>query len=309
VYLPIHYFGGIGEMFRQVDAEKPGFLALSGDQLTPVWFSSTVLLTALGFYMWPHTFGSALSARDERVFKRNAAVMPLYQLLIAFVFFVGFAAVLRVPDLPDDGTDLALLAVAKDAFPAWFVGLIGSAGVLCALVPGSMLLIASATTVAKNIVRGVNPEMTDATTAWLSKAMVPVIALAGVAFVFAGGQTLVTLLLLGYALVTQLFPSLLMALVRPGWVTRYGAGAGIVAGVGMVAAMSFAGATPETSSTVDSLIGGLPGFLAQLNLGIVALVANVIVMVGVSLATRGASPVPASGRFEREQVPEWSASR
>ena len=85
--------------------------------------------------------------------------MPLYQLLIAFVFFVGFAAVLKVPNLAADGTDLALLSVAKDAFPQWFVGLIGSAGMLCALVPGSMLLIASATTVAKNIVRGVNPSM------------------------------------------------------------------------------------------------------------------------------------------------------
>ena len=48
----------------------------------------------------------------------------------------------------------------------------------------------------------------------------------------------------------------------------------------MVAAMSFAGATPETSSTVDSLVGGLPSFLAQLNLGIVALVVNLVVMVG-----------------------------
>ncbi|HET6547196.1 MAG TPA: hypothetical protein VFG79_01985 [Solirubrobacter sp.] len=85
----------------------------------------------------------------ERTFKRNAAVLPIYQLLVAFVFFVGFVAVLQVK-LPEDGTDLALLAVAKDAFPAWFVGLIGSAGVLSALVPGSMLLIASATTVAKN---------------------------------------------------------------------------------------------------------------------------------------------------------------
>ena len=82
-------------MFQQVNEAKPGFLELSGDQLTPVWFSSTVLLTALGFYMWPHTFGSALSAKDENVFRRNAAIMPLYQLLIAFVFFVGFAAVLR----------------------------------------------------------------------------------------------------------------------------------------------------------------------------------------------------------------------
>ncbi len=307
LYLPIHYFGGVGEMFRQVQQAKPDFAQLSGDQLTPVWFSSTVLLTALGFYMWPHTFGSALSARDDRVFKRNAAVMPLYQLLIAFVFFVGFAAVLKVPGL--DNTDLALLSVAKDAFPQWFVGLIGSAGVLCALVPGSMLLIASATTVAKNIVRGVNPSMSDATTASLSKLMVPVIALAGVAFVFAGGQTLVTLLLLGYSLVTQLFPSLVLALVRPGWVTKQGAMAGIVAGVGMVAAMSFTGATPETSSTVDSFIGGLPAFLAQLNLGIVALVVNLLVMVGVSAATRGAASASAGGRFQRVEEPEWSASR
>src|SRR3954466_12007271 len=295
-------------MFHQIDEAKPGFLQLSGDQLTPVWFSSTVLLTALGFYMWPHTFGSALSAKDENVFRRNAAVLPIYQLLIAFVFFVGFAAVLKVK-LPEDGTDLALLAVAKDAFPQWFVGLIGSAGVLCALVPGSMLLIASATTVAKNIVRGVNPDISDAATASLSKLMVPVVALAGVAFVFAGGQTLVTLLLLGYALVTQLFPALVMALVRPGWVTKYGAMAGIMAGVGILATMSFAGATPETSSTVDSLIGGLPPFLAQLNLGIVALVVNLLVMVGVSAATRGASPSPASGRFERTEQPEWTASR
>jgi solute:Na+ symporter, SSS family len=309
LYLPIHYFGSIGAMFRQVEAAKPGFTALSGDQLTPVWFSSTVLLTALGFYMWPHTFGSALSARDENVFKRNAIFMPLYQLLIAFVFFVGFAAVLKVPNLPADGTDLALLSVAKDAFPAWFVGLIGSAGVLCALVPGSMLLIASATTVAKNVVRGVNPSLTDGSTARLSKLLVPVIALAGVAFVFAGGQTIVTLLLLGYALVTQLFPSLVMALVRPGLVSKWGAMAGIVAGVAVVAAMSFAGKTPGSSSTVDSLVGGLPSFLAQLNLGIVALLINVLIMAGVSAVTRGSSAATSGRRFERTEQAEWSPSR
>ena len=80
-----------------------------------------MLLTALGFYMWPHTFGSALSAKDEDVFRRNAAFMPLYQLLIAFVFFVGFAAVLRRRAWAR-ATDLALLSVAKDAFPQWFVG-------------------------------------------------------------------------------------------------------------------------------------------------------------------------------------------
>jgi SSS family solute:Na+ symporter len=288
LYLPIHYFGSIGEMFHRVQDAKPGFAALSDDQLTPVWFSSTVLLTALGFYMWPHTFGSALTARDEDVFRRNAIFMPLYQLLIAFVLLVGFVAVLRLPGLSEDSSDLALIGVSQRAFPDWFVGVIGSAGMLCALVPGSMLLIVSATTVARNIYRGLNPEASDETVTTLTKVLVPVIALGAVAFVFSGGQTIVTLLLLGYALVTQLFPALLASLVRPGWATRHGAIAGIVAGVGVVAAMTFSGATPGSSTTLDSLVGGLPGFLAQLNLGIVALAVNVAVTALVSAMTRPA---------------------
>jgi solute:Na+ symporter, SSS family len=296
LYLPIHYFGSIGNMFHQVEQAKPGFAALKGDQLTPVWFSSTVLLTALGFYMWPHTFGSALSAKDDDTFRRNAAFMPLYQLLIGFVFLVGFTAVLRIPKLDD--TDLALLSVSKDAFPQWFVGLIGSAGVLCALVPGSMLMVATATTIAKNIVRGVNPGMTDRATTRLTKLLVPVVALGGVAFVFQGGQTLVTLLLLGYALVTQLFPSLVMTLAAPGRVSKQGAMAGIVAGVGMVAVMSFAGSTPQTATTVESFIHGLPSFIAQMNLAIIALVVNLVVMVTVSALTRG-SAAERTGRFDR----------
>ena len=143
---------------------------MSGDQLTPVWFSSTVLLTALGFYMWPHTFGSALTARDENVFRRNAVFMPLYQLLIAFVLFVGFVAVLKVPHLGADSEDSALLAVSKQAFPQWFVGLIGSAGMLCALVPGSMLLIVCGDDrCAATSYRGLNPGASDATVQSLTK--------------------------------------------------------------------------------------------------------------------------------------------
>jgi SSS family solute:Na+ symporter len=57
------------------------------------------LLTALGFYMWPHTFGSVFTAENARVIRRNATYLPLYQLILLFVFFVGFAAVLRIPGL------------------------------------------------------------------------------------------------------------------------------------------------------------------------------------------------------------------
>src|SRR5689334_16086211 len=70
IYLPIRYYGGIGAMFTAIDAAKPGFLALPPKGESTWWFSSTVLLTALGFYMWPHTFGSLYTAREEGAFRR-----------------------------------------------------------------------------------------------------------------------------------------------------------------------------------------------------------------------------------------------
>ena len=56
IYLPIHYYGGVGEMFHAIDAAKPGFLTFKPTGQSVLWFQSTVLLTALGFFMWPQAF-------------------------------------------------------------------------------------------------------------------------------------------------------------------------------------------------------------------------------------------------------------
>jgi solute:Na+ symporter, SSS family len=125
------------------------------------WFDSTKLLTALGFYMWPHAFGSPYTAKDGRVFRRNAAMLPLYQLTLLFVFFVGFAAILKIPGLTGADIDLSLVRLCEETFDPCFVGVIGAAGVLTALVPGSMILIASATLLANNIFRRARPDATD----------------------------------------------------------------------------------------------------------------------------------------------------
>ena len=87
----------IGAMFRAIEQAKPGFLTLPQTGMSPAWFISTVLLTALGFYMWPQYFASVYTARNEDVFRKNAVMLPLYQLVILFVFFAGFAALLVVP--------------------------------------------------------------------------------------------------------------------------------------------------------------------------------------------------------------------
>ncbi|HEX4366706.1 MAG TPA: sodium:solute symporter [Rhodopila sp.] len=280
IYLPIHYYGGYNAMFSAIDAAKPGFLALPAKGESVAWFDSTVLLTALGFYMWPHSFGSLFTAKDERVFRRNAMMMPVYQLILLFVFFVGFAAILKVPGLKGPEIDLSLLRLSVQTFDPWFVGVIGAAGVLTALVPGSMILIAATTLLANNIFRAFHPQATDATVSWLARLLVPVVALVAVIFTLRGGTTIVALLLMGYSFVTQLFPTLIACLLPRNPVTKEGALAGICVGVATVAVTSL------THTTIAQLFPSLPETLRDLNIGIVALVLNLVALAVVSAVTR-----------------------
>lgn len=278
IYLPFHYYGGFQPMFEAIQAHKPGFLALPNKGLSPSWFVTTILLTSLGFYMWPHSFGSIYSAKNEKVFKRNAIYMPLYQLILVFVFFVGFAAILKVPHLKDP--DLALLALSSKTFDPWMLGVIGAAGVLTALVPGSMLLMAASTLLSKNIYKVFDRKASDEKISKLAKFLVPVFALVALYFTFQGGKTIVALLLMGYSLVTQLFPVMIFSLMKRNFVTKAAAFAGILAGVLTVAYISLSG------STVGTLFPFLPRSVQDFNVGIIAMIVNVVVLFLVSGFTR-----------------------
>jgi solute:Na+ symporter, SSS family len=282
LYLPYHYYGGLGPMFEAIEHARPGFTALPPRGESLWWFSSTVLLTALGFYMWPHSFGSIYTARNAMVIRKNAFLLPLYQLILLFVFFVGFAATLQVPGLTGSDIDLALFKLSVKTFDPWFVGVIGATGVLTAMVPGSMILMTAATLIANNLYRTANRSADDRQVSQLAKLLVPLVALLAVFFTLKGGETIVALLLMGYSLVTQLFPSLVLSLARRNIATREGAAAGIIAGVATVAALTLTGANLHKLSW-------LPTQVQDLNIGIVALVVNFIVLVVVSLAMRRAA--------------------
>ncbi|MDR3423056.1 MAG: sodium:solute symporter family protein [Xanthobacteraceae bacterium] len=293
IYFPLHYYGSLGAMFAAIEAAKPGFTVLPAHGESVWWFSSTVVLTALGFYMWPHSFASIYTARDSRVIRKNAVFLPLYQLILLFVFFAGFAAILQVPGLNGADVDLALFKLSVKTFDPWIVGVIGAAGVLTALVPGSMILMAAATLSANNLYRAADRSADDARVLRIARLLVPLVALVAVYFTLAGGQTIVALLLMGYSLVTQLFPPLLLSLTRNNWVTREGAAAGIVAGVATVAAVSL------THTTIGTLFPALPAQIKELNVGIVALAVNIVVLIVVSAGTKlvvrnGGSAPPAN---------------
>jgi SSS family solute:Na+ symporter len=279
LYLPFHYQGGIPQMFAAVEQAKPGWLAFPSHGESLAWFVSTVLLTALGFFMWPHSFGASYTARSASVFRKNAIFLPLYQLVLLFIFFVGFSALLVVPGLKGAATNMALLKIVVAAFPPWFVGIVGATGVLTALVPGSLIMMTAATLFSRNIVAAFRPGQSDDQTMRLARILVPVIAIIGAYFTISGSDTIVALLLMGYSFVTQLFPSLICSLLPRNPVTKQGAAAGILLGVATVIYFT------ETKETIGKLLPALPDVIKDLNVGLVAMGLNIAALIVVSLIT------------------------
>ncbi|WP_018900793.1 sodium:solute symporter [Rhizobium sp. 2MFCol3.1] len=279
IYLPYHYYGGIGEMFRQIEIARPGFTALPETGQTIVWYCSTIFLSALGLYMWPHTFCSAYTSKSAIAFRKNAVVMPIYSLVMMFAMLVGFAAVLQVPGLEGQQIDLALLKLSIATFDPWVVGLIGAAGVLAALVPGATILITGATVISNNICWKLFPGLSPYQLTNCARISVFFITAVAVYFTLTGGESIVAILIMGYSIVTQLFPALFASLLRQNPFTKEGAMAGIVVGVGTVGIVS------TTGLNIATFFPDAPTFVKEVNTGFIAMTLNVMVALLVSIAT------------------------
>jgi solute:Na+ symporter, SSS family len=244
IAVPHIYFGGIGPMFAAVAHAKPSHLVMPGatKDLGHSWYVSTVLLTSLTFYMWPQYFAATFTARSGKILRRNAVIMPLYAIAMPLMFFVGLSAVLVLPGLSNG--DLSLLTIVRKTFPPWFLGFVGGAGALTAMVPAAVQLLTGATLYAKNLFRPLfAPGMTDHQVAKLAKILVLVLTLGALFLAIYTSASLVSLLLLGLAGVAQLFPGVVLGLYSRR-VTTPGVFAGMASGIALAVFLMLTGRNP-----------------------------------------------------------------
>ncbi len=264
VWLPVHFFGSPKAVIDRVLETHPGWLTLNADwspRGTP-WFVSTVVLTSMGFYMYPQSMAALYSAHSEEPIRRNAIYLPFYQLLLLLVYFAGWTALLLIPDLKGTKADESFMLVVQRYFPPWVLGTVAAAGCLAGLVPASVQLLASASILSKNLLAdqfGVAREPAAQTLA--TRGLVLLLACAAFGFWVEAKATLVGLLLISYNGITQLFPGVVLSFLarKP---AAASVGTGIAAGIGVL-----------TWAAVQDvkIVGGL-------NLGLVALASNVAVL-------------------------------
>lgn len=270
IAVPHIYFGGVGNMFSALARVKPNHLVMPGSTKTlgHGWYLSSVLITSLSFITWPHFFGATFTARSGKILRRNAILMPLYAITMPLMLFVGLSAVLVLPGLSDG--DLSLLMMVRKTFPAWFLGAVGGAGALTAMVAAAIQLLTGATLYAKNLVRPIlAPRMTDQQVAKLAKIMVLALTTGALFLAIYSKVSLVSLFLLGVAGVAQIFPGVVLGLFSKR-VTTAGVFAGIVCGISLAVVLILTGRDPYYG----------------LNAGFIALCLNFAVTALVSLMTR-----------------------
>lgn len=268
--VPYIYFGGIGAMFEAMMRQHPRHLLFPGStaNMDTLWVISTLLLTGAGFYMWPHTFSSVFSGKSAETLKRNAIIMPFFQLPILLVIVVGLTALLVIPGLPNG--DLSFLALVNKTYSPWFMGFVGAAGAVTAMVPASILVLFASTLLAKNVYQtAFNPGASEQRIVRLSRVMVVVITVTALIFAIYLPNALVNLLLIGYDGVTQFFPAVVLGLF---WkkVSAAAIWSGIITGIGLVAVL---------------VLGGRDPFLG-VNAGFIALAANFGITCLISILTR-----------------------
>jgi solute:Na+ symporter, SSS family len=125
---------------------------------TTYWaFGTLAFGSALALFMYPHSMTAVLSGRSRKVIRRNAAILPLYSLMLALLALLGYAAIAKDTNVFGlDGYANAQLAVPRlfdQVFPDWFAGVCFAAIGIGALVPAAIMSIAAANLFTRNVYR------------------------------------------------------------------------------------------------------------------------------------------------------------
>jgi SSS family solute:Na+ symporter len=237
LYLPQELHGGVQPMFEALAASDlramltPPGLAADGSPWSWAGYTSAVLVSAVGFSMWPHLFMRAFTAQSERTIKLTVVLYPTFQLFLVPILLIGFAGVLPFPDVTPADTIVPRLLTEIDLSPL-MVGLVCAGALAASMSSGDAILHAAASIGLRDGIKPlVSGPMTDAHQRRWIRGLVLVIS--GVAYYFAvvSEVSIVALLLGAYGGVAQIFPLVFAAFYWPR-ATGAGALAGLLAGVG-----------------------------------------------------------------------------
>ncbi|WP_291492239.1 sodium:solute symporter [Desulfurella sp.] len=228
IYIPIHYFGSIGHMFSWFNAHYPKKAVLAPGQISV--FATLAFGSAAALFLYPHAITGVYSSKNANTVRKNAIVLPIYNIMLLFITLLGFAALFVVPGLKNP--NMAFPMLISKTFGPILTALIGAIIILGSMIPASIMSIASANLFTRNIYKNlINPNISDSTERIISKVSVAIIILLALYLSLAMSPSfIITLQLIAGSWVVQLFPLIFLPLFT-NRVSKIPAGIATIAGI------------------------------------------------------------------------------
>jgi SSS family solute:Na+ symporter len=298
IYLPIK-FGGWDAIFgaaktkldtvNEATGKPTGVFIPSAASYSAYW--TLALGSAMALFMYPHSITGVLASKARNTIRRNAAILPLYSLMLGFLALLGFVAIkagTRPIDLNGSvNPQLVVPQLFLDHFPAWFAGVALAAIAIGALVPAAIMSIAAANMFTRNIYRDfIRPDVDPKTEAKVSKIVSLVVKVGALIFVIAMDQSAaINMQLLGGIWILQTFPAVVAGLYTR-WFDRWALLAGWAVGIAFGTVSAYYVLNPVTHAHFGGSTAPLPGTDFTVYIAVSAFVLNLVVAVVLTLVLR-----------------------
>ncbi len=277
IYLPNTLYGGIGPMFEAImDAgqktmlEAPG---LAGDGSRWDWwgYGSAVLVSAVGFSVWPHFFMRSFAAKNVKTMRLSVVLYPTFLIFLVPILLIGFSAVVAFPGVEPADSILPTILMQLD-LPAIVIGLFCAGALAASMSSGDAILHSAASIAIRDGVSQLTT-LSDKTERLLIQLSVLVIGLVAYLFAVVIDVSIVALLLGSYGGVAQIFP-VIFAMFYWKRATKAGALAGLFGGIAI-----------STLFLIFPDIKPLP-----VHEGVYGLIINILLLIGISFSTNPDDP-------------------
>ncbi len=266
---------------------KPASIFLAPSQYFT--YATMAFGSALSLFIYPHSITSVLAVKSKAVIRRNAALLPIYSLLLGLLALLGYCALAAGIHVPQQQASSVVPMLFARFFPDWFAGVAGGAVVVGAMVPAAIMCIGAANLFASNVFREFSPERSPVETRIAKLLTLAICGASLLCVFFVQVPYVIDFQLLGGALMLQIFPAFVLGLWTR-WFSPKALLAGWLCGIVASAAMAYAG--NFTSNVTFHVFGTtITGFIA-----LFALAANLAVAAAVNLALQAAGISPGDDR-------------
>ena len=308
IYLPSK-LGGWGSIFDKAQAKFAATPAATDGTLlggnNQLQYATLALGSALALFLYPHSATGILASRGRNVIKKNMIALPAYSFLLGLLALLGYVAIAAgTKPILNNATGKAdsntiVPALFQGQFTGWFAGIAFAAIGIGALVPAAIMSIAAANLWTRNIYKEyIRKDASSKQEAKQAKWASLVVKFGAVAFIlFVDPQFSIDLQLIGGVIILQTLPAVAIALYTrwqhsialiAGWVVGLGWGLYLLYTIPNPAngKLHFGGSALALSNV--NIFGWHPFGVSkiQIYVGIVALVANLVVVLVVTLVLR-----------------------